>query len=148
MYTPSDVNVQHDGTRMQTHRVKIRAPGQSGHGPSHLFIYFTSTEGIHTNLTPLHARACEEERERERETRIYCAFKVFIVLSYIILKFQLNNNRLHRTLAIKHRHLPPPNVNRLYSARSLNPQHRANLCPDQTTYYMNWDVKSLIQMLI
>ena len=58
--------------------------------------------------------------ERERETRIYCAFKAFIVLSYIILKFQLNNNRLHRTLAIKHRHLPPPNVNLSYIPRGAS----------------------------
>ena len=64
VYTPSNVDVQQDGTRMQAHRLKIRAPGQSGHGSSHLFIYFASTEGIHTNLTPLHARACEGERGR------------------------------------------------------------------------------------
>ena len=32
VYTPSNVNVQQDGTRMQAHRLKIRAPGQSGHG--------------------------------------------------------------------------------------------------------------------
>ena len=134
VYTPSDVNVQHDGTRMRTHRVKIRAPGKSGHGPSHLFIYFASTEDIHMNLTPLHARACE----RERETRIYYVIKMFIVLSYIILKLQLNNNRLHRTLSVKHRHLPPPNVNRLHLARTLNPQHQVNLCPDPTSLYTNW----------
>ena len=80
VYTPSDVNVQQDGTRMQTHRVKIRAPGQSGHEPSRLFIYFASSEGIHTNLTPLHA--CEGEREREQNYSCiqddYC-----IILNYI-----------------------------------------------------------------
>ena len=63
VYTPSNVDVQQDGTRMQTHRVKIRAPGQSGHRPSHLF---ASTEGIHTNSTPWHAHACEGGRGSRR----------------------------------------------------------------------------------
>ena len=81
VYTSSDVNVQQDGTRMQVHRVKIRVPGQSGHGPSRLFIYFASTEGIHTNLTPLHARACEGERERDED--LLCIQGVYcIILNY------------------------------------------------------------------
>ena len=40
------------------------------------FIHFASTECIHTNSTPLHACVCV----REKETRIYCAFKALIVL--------------------------------------------------------------------
>ena len=103
---------------------KSRPLGISVTGPLiYLFISHRLTVFIQIQLH------CTRARVWEKETRIYCAFKALIVLSYTILKFQLNNNRLYP-------HLPPPNVGRLHPMGKPQPS-TSGQCQPSSDYVLH-----------